>query len=225
MIPNFRDAAAEAAAIELQEPVSSKTTVKKKKKVDKEDKENKTGEEQPEVPDVETEETPGESAGAEEAAAARGGMGQALSDNDSASEWWHGDNNSDGWSFQSTFDFFCEKATNTKKGGDLEMMAEKLQVAEAESIPQSVLQSRNEEQNDKFETVLARETTCALLKSMLVDTKVSAIESETTFWQINWCRVHLPDCEAEIANNDNSRLWRLVTVGDETGQVKVCMRD
>ena len=101
----------------------------------------------------------------------------------------------------------------------------KLQDAEAETIPQSVLQSRNEEQNEKFEDVLARETTCALLKSMLVDTKVSAIESKTTFWQINWCRVHLPDKDADIANNDNSRLWMLVAVEDETGQVKVFMRE
>ena len=37
-LAKFRDAAAEAAAIELQEPVSSKKTVKKKKKTDKEDK-------------------------------------------------------------------------------------------------------------------------------------------------------------------------------------------
>ena len=102
------------------------------------------------------------------------------------------------------------------------MTWEKVQDAEAETIPQSVLLSRNEEQSDKFENVEARETTCAILKSMLVDTKVSA---ETSFWQINWCRVHLPDKDADIANNDNSRLWMLVAVEDETGQVKVFMRE
>ena len=37
-LAKFRDAAAEAAAVELQEPVSSKTTVKKKKKAEKEEK-------------------------------------------------------------------------------------------------------------------------------------------------------------------------------------------
>ena len=37
-LTKFRDAAAEAAAIELQEPVTSKATVKKKKKAEKEDK-------------------------------------------------------------------------------------------------------------------------------------------------------------------------------------------
>ena len=107
----------------------------------------------------------------------------------------------------------------------MENLWEKLQDAEAETIPQSVLLSRNEEQSDKFGNVEARETTCAILKSMLVDTKVSAIESETTFWQIKWCRVHLPDKDADIANNDNSRLWMLVAVEDETGQVKVFMRE
>ena len=37
--------------------------------------------------------------------------------------------------------------------------------------------------------------------------------------------MHLPDKDADIANNDNSRLWMLVTVEDETGQVKVFMRE
>ena len=37
-LAKFRDAAAEAAAVELQEPVTSKATVKKKKKAVKEDK-------------------------------------------------------------------------------------------------------------------------------------------------------------------------------------------
>jgi len=130
-----------------------------------------------------------------------------------------------GWSFQSPFDFFCAEASSTKKGKELEENADELENAEAESIPQSVLQSRNGEQTEKFENEPAVETTCALLKSMLGDTKVTAIESKTTFWQINWCRVHLPDKDADIANNDNSRLWMLVAVEDETGQVKVFMRE
>ena len=37
-LAKFRDAAAEAAAVELQKPITSKTTVKKKKKAEKEDK-------------------------------------------------------------------------------------------------------------------------------------------------------------------------------------------
>ena len=130
-----------------------------------------------------------------------------------------------GWSFQSSFDFFCAEANNTKKGKELQDTADELDKAEAETIPQSVLQSRNGEQTEKFENEPAVETTCALLNSMLVDTKIEAIESETTFWQINWCRVHLPDKDANIANNDNSRLWMLVAVEDETGHVKVFMRE
>ena len=66
-----------------------------------------------------------------------------------------GDNNPDGWSFQSSFDFFCAEASNTNKGKALEDKAVELGNAEAEAIPQSVLLSRNQEQNDKFEDVPA----------------------------------------------------------------------
>ena len=93
-----------------------------------------------------------------------------------------------------------------KKSKELELTWQNILDADAETIPQSVLLSRNREQSDIFENVDATETTCAILKSMLEDTKVSAIESGTTFWQINWCRVHLPDKDADVANNDNSRL-------------------
>ena len=37
--------------------------------------------------------------------------------------------------------------------------------------------------------------------------------------------MHLPDKDANVANNDNSRLWMLVEVEDETGQMKVFMRE
>ena len=56
-----------------------------------------------------------------------------------------------GWSFQSSFDFFCAEASNTKKGKELEDKADELDKAEADTIPQSVLQSRSGQQTDKFE--------------------------------------------------------------------------
>ena len=82
----------------------------------------------------------------------------------------------DGWSFQSSFDFFCADASETKKGEELEATWEEVQDAEAETVPQSVLVGENEEENINFENVAATETMCARLKSMLEDSGVSDIE-------------------------------------------------
>ena len=59
----------------------------------------------------------------------------------------------------------------------------------------------------------------------MADTKVQAIETETTFWQINWCHVHPPEKSARVCTTDNSRLWMSVRVEDETGQLKIYMRE
>ena len=135
------------------------------------------------------------------------------------------DTSFDKWSFLSSFDFFCENASNTMRGKQLEAQATELGNAEAETVPQSVLQSRSNEENEKFEDKAAMETTCALLKSMLVNTNIEAIESSTTFWHINWCRVHPPPKDAQISTSDDSRLWMLVKAEDDTGHVSIFMRE
>ena len=76
------------------------------------------------------------------------------------------------WSFTSPFGFFCESASDTSRGKELE----------AQAVELSVLRSWNMEQNEDFANAEAIETTCALLKSIMADTKVQAIETETTFW-------------------------------------------
>jgi len=129
------------------------------------------------------------------------------------------------WSFTSSFGFFCERASDTARGKMLEAEAAKLAVAEAEVVPQSVLQSRNIDQNEDFANEAAIETTCALLKSIMEETKLQAIETSNTFWQINWCHVHAPEKEAQVCTNDNTRLWMSVKVEDETGQLNIYMRE
>ena len=37
--------------------------------------------------------------------------------------------------------------------------------------------------------------------------------------------MYVPDKDADVANKDDSRLWMLATVEDETGHVKVFMRE
>ena len=69
------------------------------------------------------------------------------------------DTSSDKWSFQSSFDFFCESASNTTRGGMLEAQAAELGNAQAEAVPQCVLQSRSSEHNENFEGKEATETT------------------------------------------------------------------
>ena len=57
------------------------------------------------------------------------------------------------------------------------------------------------------------------------DTRVKAIEADTTFWQINWCYVHPPERGAQVCTNDNSRLWMPVKVEDDTGHINIYMRE
>ena len=63
--------------------------------------------------------------------------------------------------------------------------------ADAEAVPLSVLQSRTSHDNDdNFADKEATETTCALLRSIMSDTRLKVIETDTTFCHINWCHVH-----------------------------------
>ena len=95
------------------------------------------------------------------------------------------------WSFTSTFAFHCQSASETTKGRTLEASASVLLQADAEAVPLSVLQSRTSHDNeDNFADEEATETTCALLRSIMADTKLKAIETDAIFWQINWCHVH-----------------------------------
>ena len=95
------------------------------------------------------------------------------------------------WSFTSTFVFHCQSANEATKGRTLEANASVLLQADAEAVPLSVLQSRTWHDNDEnFADEEATETTCALLRSIMADTKLKAIETDVTFWQINWCHVH-----------------------------------
>ena len=129
------------------------------------------------------------------------------------------------WSFQSSFGFFCEVASDTARGKVLEAQAAELVAAAAEAVPQAVLQSRIMDDHESFADTEAIETTCALFKSIMAQTKVQAIETDTSFWQINWCHVHLPEKAAEVCTKDNSRLWMPVKVEDETGQLNIYMRE
>ena len=135
------------------------------------------------------------------------------------------DTTSGKWSFQSSFGFFCENASDTARGKVLEAQAAELVAAKAEAVPQAVLQSRTVEDHESFADTEAIETTCALLKSIMAQTKVEAIETDTSFWQINWCRVHPPEKAAEVCTKDNSRLWMQVKVEDETDNLNIYMRE
>ena len=130
------------------------------------------------------------------------------------------------WSFTSNFTFHCQSASETTKGKMLEANASVLRQADAEAVPQSVLQSQTSRDNDEtFANVEATETTCALFRTIMADTKLKVIETDITMWQINWCHVHPPDQTAQVCTNDSVRLWMQVKVEDETGNLSLFMRE
>ena len=95
------------------------------------------------------------------------------------------------WSCTSTFAFHCQSASETTKGRTLEANASDILQADAEAVPLSVLQSRTSHDNDdNFADKEATDTTCALLRSIMADMELTAIETDATLWQINWCHVH-----------------------------------
>ena len=58
----------------------------------------------------------------------------------------------------------------------MESEATEIGSRQAEAVPQSVLLSRNNESNEKFESKEATETTCAPIKSIMDNTDLDAIE-------------------------------------------------
>ena len=135
------------------------------------------------------------------------------------------DGDSGKWAFTSSYGFFFERASYTVKGEQLESQAAVLKSLSAEDIPQEASRGRLGDENESFDDIPATETTCALFKSIMAQTKVKAIETETTFWQINWCQVHPPEKGATVCTNDNSRLWMPVKVEDETGNLTMYIRE
>ena len=129
------------------------------------------------------------------------------------------------WSFSSGFSFSCQRASETTRGQELESKAAELLEEDAEAVPPTVLQSRGEDHNTNFADMEAIETTCALLQTLFTKTNVKAIEDDTSFWQINRCKVFPPDKAAQISTNDGSRLWMQVKVEDETGHLTIWMRE
>ena len=113
----------------------------------------------------------------------------------------------------------------TQKGKELESTALELLGADAEIVPPSVLQSRSADHNTDFADVEAIETTCALFKTLMTKTQVTAIETDVSFWQINWCQIFPPDKAAQISTNDGSRRWMQVKVEGETGHLTIWMRE
>ena len=98
--------------------------------------------------------------------------------------------------------------------------------ADAEAVPLSVVQSRTmQDEDNSFADVEATETTCALFRTIQADTKLITLETDSTFWQINWCQVQPPHKTAQVCTNDKSRLWLQVKVEDETGNLHLYMRE
>ena len=127
------------------------------------------------------------------------------------------------WSFTSGFSFHCHQAEGTKKGEELNQKALELLRAEAEKVPLSIRATTHD--NTSFADTEATETTCALLKTLMLKTHLKAIETGDSFWQINWCQVYLPDKTAQVCTNDGSRLWMAVKVEDETGDLTLFIRE
>ena len=135
------------------------------------------------------------------------------------------ESNDSTWSFSSSFSFHCQRASETTRGKELESKADELLGADAEAVPLAVLQSRGSDHNTNFEDMEAIETTCALFNTLLSKTQIKKIEDDTSFWQINWCKIYAPDKAAQITTNDGSRLWMQVKVEDETGHITIYMRE
>ena len=57
------------------------------------------------------------------------------------------------------------------------------------------------------------------------NTHLEIIDAEDTFWQNNWYKVYPPDKAAQVCTNDCSRLWTEVKVEDETGHLRIFMRE
>ena len=110
------------------------------------------------------------------------------------------------------------------KGALLESKANEVLAADADIVPKTVLQSRSPD-NENYADKEATETTCGLLKTLLSNTHIAAVEVDASFWQINWCRVYVPENMQEACNADGTRLWFQVRVEDETGHITLFIRE
>ena len=124
----------------------------------------------------------------------------------------------EGFSFTSARGFHHLLAT-TLKAQDLNAQVENILGSESEDIPKSVLQSRNDATTTDYSNEPGIETTCSLFKSIMKTSKVSALESDVTVWQINWARVQEPAAGMKIRTNDGQRIWFQTTVLDTSGQI------
>ena len=137
----------------------------------------------------------------------------------------------DTWSFQSGLSFTSYAASNTVKGGTLEAEAEQILAQDSDIVPKTTMYGQTIDQ-ESYADVEATETTCALLKTILSNTNLQAVEVDASFWQINCCRVYLPDAAKsdnpevqELCSTDGTRLWFQVKVEDETGHITLFIRE
>ena len=135
------------------------------------------------------------------------------------------DNGNAAWSFTSSFTFSVVRASQTLKGTRLETEVKKLLDEESASVPTPARHVGSMDLAASFADQLGTQTTCALFGTILRRTSLQVIENENTIWQINWCRVHLPDKGAQVTTHDASRLWMRVKVEDETGSFHLYMAE
>ena len=129
------------------------------------------------------------------------------------------------WSFTSSFSFSVVRASQTLKGTRLETEVNKLLHEESASVPTPANHVRRMDLAASFADQSGTETTCALFGTILGRTGLKVIENEITIWQINWCRVYLPEKGAQLTTHDASRLWMRVKVEDETGSFHLYMTE
>ena len=134
------------------------------------------------------------------------------------------ENGSAAWSFTSSFTFSVVRASQTVKGMRLESEGKKLLDEESASVPTPARDVGFMDLAASFADQFGTETTCALFGTILGRTGLKVIDNEITIWQINWCRVYLPDKGAQLTTHDASRLWMRVKVEDEAGSLHLYMR-
>lgn len=135
------------------------------------------------------------------------------------------DNGYAAWSFTSSFTFSVVRASQTLKGTRLETEVKQLLDEESASVPTPATHVASMDLAASFADQLGTETTCALFSTILRRTRLQAIENENTIWQINWCRVYLPEKGVQVTTHDASRLWMRVKVEDETGSFHLYMTE
>ena len=134
------------------------------------------------------------------------------------------DNGRAAWSFTSSFTFSVVRASKTLKGTQLETEVKRLLEEQSASVPMPATHVSSMDVAS-FADQLGTETTCALFSTILRRTRLQAIENENTIWQINWCRVYLPEKGVQVTTHDASRLWMRVKVEDETGSFHLYMTE